>query len=128
MQKITIFSRIILFLLYFQTLFFKFTASEESVFIFSQLKMEPYGRIFTGISELGICILLIFSSTYIYASVLSIFVISGAILSHLFILGIEIKEDGGLLFFLAILIFILSVSNLILNKDKLIEEFEKWRK
>jgi uncharacterized membrane protein YphA (DoxX/SURF4 family) len=128
MQKLSILSRIILFILYFQTLFFKFTASEESVYIFTKLGVEPYGRIFTGVLELVICILLIFSTTHLYASILSLLVISGAILSHIFFLGIVVKEDDGLLFFLSLIIFILSVINLIINKEKLINELKKWRK
>ena len=35
-----------------QTLFFKFTAAEESVYIFSTLGAEPWGRIVSGIVEL----------------------------------------------------------------------------
>ena len=32
-----------------QTLYFKFSGAPESVYIFSQLGIEPYGRIGTGV-------------------------------------------------------------------------------
>ena len=44
--------RILAALIMLQTLYFKFSASEESVYIFSALGMEPWGRIGTGIMEL----------------------------------------------------------------------------
>ena len=37
-----------------QTLFFKFTGAEESVYIFSTLGMEPFGRYASGVAELGL--------------------------------------------------------------------------
>src|SRR3989304_612626 len=36
----------------FQTLFFKFTGAPESVYIFSKLGLEPWGRIGSGVAEL----------------------------------------------------------------------------
>jgi hypothetical protein len=43
--------RIIAAAILLQTLYFKFSASPESVYIFTTLGMEPYGRIATGIME-----------------------------------------------------------------------------
>jgi hypothetical protein len=42
-----------------QTLFFKFSAAEESVYIFKTLGIEPYGRIGSGIVELIASILIL---------------------------------------------------------------------
>jgi putative oxidoreductase len=89
-----------------QTLFYKFTAAEESVYIFSMLHMEPWGRIIIGILELITGSLLVFRKTSIYGSLLGLGIITGAIFSHLFVLGIVVQGDGGKLFTLAILAFI----------------------
>jgi uncharacterized membrane protein YphA (DoxX/SURF4 family) len=89
-----------------QTLFFKFSGAEESVYIFSTLGIEPYGRIGSGIMELIAAIMLLISGTIGLGAVLALGVIFGAIVSHLSILGIEVMGDGGTLFYLALLVFI----------------------
>lgn len=104
-----------------QTLFFKFTGAPESVYIFNELGIEPYGRIGTGILELIAAGLLLFKRTSLFGGILGIGIISGAILSHLFVLGIEVANDGGLLFGLAILVFILLTINLTLQKEKFVD-------
>ena len=88
-----------------QTLFFKFTGAEESVFIFSTLGAEPWGRIGSGVAELVTAALLLVPSTAAVGGALAIAVMSGAILSHLTVLGIEVRGDGGLLFALAVLVW-----------------------
>lgn len=88
-----------------QTLFFKFTGAEESVYIFTKVGAEPIGRIGSGIVELIAAILLFVPRfTWLGAS-LACGVMAGAILSHLTVLGIDVKGDGGLLFGLACLVF-----------------------
>jgi hypothetical protein len=88
-----------------QTLFFKFTASEESVYIFSTLGIEPWGRIGSGVAELIAAVLLLNWRTAFLGATMALGVISGAIFSHLTALGIEVKGDGGLLFGLALVVF-----------------------
>jgi uncharacterized membrane protein YphA (DoxX/SURF4 family) len=89
-----------------QTLYFKFTGAEESVWIFQQLGVEPWGRLGSGVMELIAVILLILPRTAWLGALLGLGVISGAILSHLFLLGIEVKGDGGLLFYLALVVWV----------------------
>lgn len=89
-----------------QTLWFKFTAAEESVYIFSRLGMEPWGRIGSGIAELVAAAMLLVPRTAALGALLSLGVISGAIASHLTVLGIVVKDDGGLLFGLALVVFL----------------------
>jgi putative oxidoreductase len=88
-----------------QTLYFKFSGAEESKYIFSTLGAEPYGRIGSGVFELIAAVLILYTPTTGIGAVLSLGVISGAILSHLAILGIEVQGDGGLLFYLALVVF-----------------------
>src|SRR5438874_13744844 len=85
-----------------QTLFFKFTAAPESVYIFTKVGAEPWGRIGSGVVELIAAILLIVPRTTWMGAVLGMGVMAGAIASHLSILGIEVQGDGGLLFALAL--------------------------
>ena len=106
-------------ILLLQSLFFKFTRAQESVYIFSQLGMEPYGRIGTGIVELIIAVLLIVPNTSLIGAVLAIGVIGGAILFHLFVLGIEVQGDGGLLFGLALIIFMSCAISIFLQRKKI---------
>lgn len=100
--------RIIIAIILIQTLRFKFTGHPESIYIFSKVGLEPYGRIGIGILELIASILILIPKTAWFASILIIGIISGAILMHLTILGIEVKGDSGQLFYTAVLIFILS--------------------
>jgi uncharacterized membrane protein YphA (DoxX/SURF4 family) len=88
-----------------QTLFFKFTAAEESVYIFSTLGAEPWGRIGSGIVELAAALLLLLPATAPIGAALTMAVMTGAILSHLLFLGIAVRGDGGLLFALALVAF-----------------------
>lgn len=88
-----------------QTLYFKFTGAEESIYIFKTLGMEPWGRIGSGIAELLFSILLLIPKTVWIGAIGGLGVISGAIIAHLTKLGIEVQGDGGSLFFLAIITF-----------------------
>lgn len=88
-----------------QTLFFKFTAAPESVWIFETLGMEPWGRIGSGVAELVAVVLLLIPATAALGGLLALGVIAGAIVSHLTKLGIEVQGDGGLLFGLALAVF-----------------------
>lgn len=97
--------RILAAIILLQTLFFKFSAAEESVYIFSKLGMEPWGRIGTGIIELIASILLLIPRTTAIGAVLGLGVMSGALFFHLTRLGIVVKDDHGQLFIYALLVF-----------------------
>jgi hypothetical protein len=88
-----------------QTLFFKFAGAEESVYIFSTLGAEPWGRIGSGVVELVAAVLLLVPATAPFGALLTMGVMAGAIGSHLTVLGIEVRGDGGLLFGLAVTAF-----------------------
>ena len=101
--------RIIVALILIQTLRFKFTAHPDSVYIFTKVGLEPIGRIGIGIAELIAGILLLFRKTVWAGALLTLGIIGGAIMMHLTQLGIEINGDGGVLFYTALMTFILSV-------------------
>ena len=108
--------RIIVALILIQTLRFKFTAHPDSVFIFQKAGLEPYGRIGIGVLELIAGILLIIPKTVWIGATLTLGIISGAILMHLTKIGIEVNNDGGILFVTACTIFILSLIILFYHK------------
>jgi hypothetical protein len=99
-----------------QTLFFKFTGAEESVWIFSTLGAEPWGRIGSGVAELVAAGLLLTPALAPYGAVLTIGLMTGAIMSHLTVLGIEVQGDGGLLFGLALVCLAGSAAVLVLRR------------
>jgi hypothetical protein len=92
-----------------QTLYFKFTGAPESVYIFTTLGLEPWGRIASGVVELVAAVLLLIPATAGIGAVIALGVISGAIVSHLTRLGIVVQGDNGLLFALAVTVFICSL-------------------
>ena len=107
-SKIIFILRIAVALILIQTLRFKFTAHPDSVYIFETVGLEPYGRIGIGILELIAGVLLLIPRTIWAGALLTLGLIGGAIMMHLTQLGIEVKDDGGVLFYTAIITFILS--------------------
>lgn len=102
-----------------QTLYFKFTGAPESVFIFSTLGVEPWGRIASGVMELVASGLLLYSGTAGLGGVLAVGLMGGAVMSHLTKLGIEIQGDGGLLFALAWVVLLCGAATAWLHRDAL---------
>lgn len=102
-----------------QTLFFKFTAAPESVYIFTKVGAEPWGRIGSGVVELIAAILILTPRFTWLGSLMAIGVMAGAIFSHLTVLGIEVQGDKGLLFALALIVFVCSTANLLLHRSEI---------
>ena len=102
-----------------QTLYFKFSASPESVYIFTKVGMEPWGRIGSGIAELIAAILILIPRTTWLGALLAMGVMSGAIFFHLTILGIEVQGDGGLLFNYARIVFVTAAILLFMSREKI---------
>lgn len=89
-----------------QTLYFKFTGAPESVHIFTTVGQEPWGRYGSGIVELIASVLLFLPATVAVGALLALGTMSGAIFFHLTKLGIVVQDDGGLLFALAVVVFV----------------------
>ena len=111
--------RITVAIILLQTLYFKFTGAPESVYIFTKVHAEPWGRIGSGIMELVASILLLTPRYTWLGSLLAAAATAGAILSHLTLLGIEVQGDKGLLFALAIIVFLASAINLFLHRKQI---------
>ncbi|MCB0278038.1 MAG: DoxX family protein [Calditrichaeota bacterium] len=108
-------------LILFQTLFFKFSGAEESIYIFSTLGIEPLGRYGSGVAELIAVVLLILPKWSHLGALLGLGVISGAIASHILFLGIEVQGDGGMLFYLALIVFLCCAIIVLRRKDDLLK-------
>jgi putative oxidoreductase len=120
--------RLVAAVILLQTLYFKFTAQPESVELFTKLGVEPWGRIGTGIIELVASILLLFPSTVIIGALLGMGLMGGAILSHLAVIGIESKGDGGQLFMLAIIVLLCCTIIAVFQKDQGIALYNRFIK
>lgn len=107
-KKIILILRIAVAIILIQTLRFKFTAHPDSVYIFETVGLEPIGRIGIGVLELIAGILLLVPKTVWMGASLSLGLMAGAIMMHLTQLGIEVKGDGGVLFYTALITFTLS--------------------
>lgn len=97
--------RLIAAVILLQTLYFKFTAQPESVELFAQLGIEPWGRIGTGIAELITAILLLIPRTTLLGAVMGVGLMSGAIFFHLTKLGINFGGNA-ILFSYAVITFV----------------------
>jgi putative oxidoreductase len=117
-------ARIIAAVIMAQTLYFKFTASPESVYIFSTVGMEPWGRIMVGSFELAASVFLLINATAWIGALLGFGLMAGAIGMHLTILGIAVTNtdgtsDGGQLFLYAVVVAICSLVVLWLNQERI---------
>lgn len=103
-----------------QTLFFKFTAAEESVYIFTQIGMEPWGRIGIGIMELIAALLILYPKTTPWGALLAIGLMAGAVFFHLTKLGVVVKNDGGQLFVYALVVLVSSAILVVIYRQPLL--------
>ena len=126
MQTLSRALRIVAAIILLQTLYFKFTAHPDSVYIFTQVGMEPVGRIGSGIVELIASILLLIPATAGIGAIIGLGVISGALFFHLTSLGIEVQGDNSL-FILAVVVFVFCAIVAWLNK-KDIPVVKNWFK
>ena len=111
--------RVVAAVILLQTLYFKFTSAEESVYIFTKVGLEPWGRYASGVAELFAALLLLVPRTTWLGALIAIGVMLGAIGSHLTKLGIVVKDDGGLLFGLALIVFICALLTLFIHRRQI---------
>jgi putative oxidoreductase len=115
---ISIVLRVIVAGILLQTLYFKFSAQPESVALFTKLHAEPFGRIGAGIAELITSILLFIPRTRLFAAIMGMGTMAGALMAHLTVIGIVSDNDGGFLFILALSVFALCAIIAFLHKDE----------
>ncbi|HEY5751304.1 MAG TPA: DoxX family protein [Chryseolinea sp.] len=121
-------ARLLAAVIMLQTLFFKFTASAESVYIFMTVGMEPWGRIGVGVMELIAAILIVVPATAWLGAGLALGLMVGAIGMHLTLLGIEVQGDHGYLFGLALAVTLCCIYVLVHDKDKVLSRIRSLQK
>ena len=119
MSKLSWLLQVVVAVILLQTLFFKFTGAEESIYIFTMVGAEPWGRYGSGVMELIAAVLLLIPATIAIGALLAVGVGVGAVFSHLTILGIDVKGDGGLLFALACVVLVGSAVVLAIHRREL---------
>jgi putative oxidoreductase len=113
-------ARLLAAVIMFQTLYFKFTGAEESIYIFTTVGMEPWGRIGVGVMELIASILLLINPVAWLGAGVALGLMAGAVGMHLFLLGIEVMGDGGQLFLYALIVAVCSGFVLYQNKGTVV--------
>ncbi len=104
-----------------QTLYFKFTGADESIYIFSQLGMEPWGRIGTGVLELIASLLILYPRSTHFGALLAAGLMGGALFFHFTRLGISVQGDKGQLFIYALLVFVSSAALLVIYRSRILQ-------
>lgn len=104
-----------------QTLRFKFGAAPESVYIFTKVGMEPWGRIGSGVVELIASVLLLIPRTTALGALMAMGTMTGAIFFHLTILGIDVMGDHGQLFFMGVTVWLSCAILLFINREQLLQ-------
>ncbi len=112
-------ARLVAAVIMVQTLYFKFTGAPESIEIFTKAGMEPWGRYATGVAELIASVLLLINPTAWIGAGVALALMAGAIGMHLTRLGIEVQDDGGLLFVYALLVAGCALGVLLFNKERI---------
>ena len=118
-------ARIVAAIIMLQTLYFKFSGADESVKLFKQLHAEPWGRIGTGVFELIASVLILLPSTVWLGALLALGLMVGAIMSHVFVIGIT-RNDGGQLFWYAVIVFVCALYTFWQTKGQLPAPIKKY--
>ncbi|PCI80597.1 MAG: hypothetical protein COB20_02915 [SAR86 cluster bacterium] len=127
---------------FLQSLFFKFSGSEETVIIFNTIGtwmldiglpqgfaegFSSHGGIVTGVAELIAAILVLIPITRVWGALAGTLIMSGAIFFHLFtplgvvrIVDAAGNTDGGVLFFMACGVWLSSLALLYVDRQKLL--------
>lgn len=100
--------RIIVIFIIGQTIPSKVMATEESIWIFDQLNMEPGGRWLIAAFEI-FAIVALTTRFYLVGAIISLSIISAANFYHFTVLGLEVHNDGGLLFIFSIIVVMCSL-------------------
>lgn len=113
--------KIVVAIILLQTLYFKFSGAQESIDLFTKIagENEAAMRIGTGILELIASLLLFAPKKTWLGALLTLGLMSGAVISHLTILGIVQNNDHGALFTSALIALIAAVLLLFASKKEL---------
>jgi uncharacterized membrane protein YphA (DoxX/SURF4 family) len=118
--------RVMLIIILLPALFLKLTGAEDSTYVFSKIGVEPWARYGAGIAEL-IAVVSLLTHRFVWAGALIILVvITGAIVSHLTILGLVVQNDGWGHFALAVVVLLCSAVTVYLHRHQI--PHPSWRR
>ncbi|MEQ9466733.1 MAG: DoxX family protein [Ekhidna sp.] len=100
--------RLIVSIIFLQTLPFKFSGAPESVWIFQQIGWEAWGRYLIACIETTSTFFLL-TNYYIIGAIISLSIISAANFLHFTKLGFIVNDDGGALFIMSIIVIFCSL-------------------
>lgn len=112
--------RILAAMILTQSVIYKFGGHSDSVLLFSELDAEPVGRVSLGVIELIVAGLILYPKTTLLGGILGVFIMIGALFTHVFHIGIIFNNDGGKLFGLALLCFLACLGQVLILKNQLI--------
>jgi hypothetical protein len=111
--------RVTVAIILLRALFFKFVGAEESIYIFAKIGLDPWGRFGAGVLELIVVVSLLIPRFVWAGALISLGVITGALVSHLTVLGLAVQDDGGRLFALAVVVFLSSAATVFLHRHQI---------
>jgi uncharacterized membrane protein YphA (DoxX/SURF4 family) len=120
--------RIVAAAIMLQTLYFKFTGAEESIMIFTKVGIEPWGRYTTAVAELIASVLILIPRTSVFGALMAVGIMAGALITHLFIIGIEVAGDNGLLFIYACIVLLASLFIIYSHRGDILAIINKRRR
>ncbi len=120
--------RIVAAIIMLQTLYFKFSGAEESIYIFTALGIEPWGRFLVASFELIASILILYPRSTGIGALLGMGLMLRAIFSHITVLGLVVKDDGGQLFTYACIVLVCCSILVFQNRESLISLITSIRK
>ena len=96
----------------------KLTSAPDAIALFSTLGVEPWGRFALGSVELLTAALLLFPRTAGIGGLFGIVLMTGAIATHLFKIGVMYGGDPSL-FIMAVLVFLSSAITVYLRRPRM---------
>ena len=122
-HKISFAIRLLVAIILFQSLYFKFGSYEQAIHIFTTLDVEPWGRFLLVGIELVLAIGILLPITKSIANTLIGLLMIGAVGAHLFTpLGIVVRwdgqNDGGQLFIMGVIVIILCVVEIGIERSR----------
>jgi hypothetical protein len=122
-HKISFAIRLLVAIILFQSLYFKFGSHEQAIHIFTTLDVEPWGRFLLGGIKLVLAIGILLPITKSIANNLIGLLMIGAVGAHLFTpLGIVVRwdgqNDGGQLFIMGVIVIILCVVEIGIERSR----------
>ena len=97
----------------------KFSSTAGDVFIFTELGMEPTGRIIIGLIEATAALMLLTKNYPALGALLGIGVMCGAVIAHVSVLGFNVQGDRGLHIVLLLTVVLSSGTVLIARRKTL---------